>query len=415
MTTAKTTDRRAEHPAAFSYVEIIVVIGILALLLALVLPVVGRARAQARTAVCASQLHQVYMAAQSWRQDNSENGGIIPIIPAVGWRTEFRPYLQTMDIYLCPADGIIGGTDAAAGAKPVTPAASPSGVSETPTPPPAPTPVTPPEPPTKVHGAAGTADWDLDGLYVLVHPKNGVAFQIPVKPGPLCHSLSDTAVLYPTVHLATCVGGGLLGFEDAQNAADFTDLTLSLADTGQGYVALSVMSKHSDCTFDLRWPAYFERQPSVIGIDLGGTGRYRVGTTWLFPGWIPWLDVYQPPPAAPVTTTPAVTSTASGTPAPPTTGTPGFSTDSSYGLNGSVDGVYGDVEKIFALDYTTSVADIVDNWLAEPYTLKGSLLFARHGGRVNVLYGDGSVRLCDNPQRALDPAIGQNALKMWKP
>src|SRR4051812_33999049 len=60
----------------FSLVELLIVIGIIAALLALLLPSLGRAREQARRVVCLSNLHQVstYFVAYA-----TNNNGQIPI------------------------------------------------------------------------------------------------------------------------------------------------------------------------------------------------------------------------------------------------------------------------------------------------------------------------------------------------
>ena len=54
----------------FSLIEMMVVLAIIAILVSFLLPGLGKARAQARTAQCASQMHQVGLASQMYLSDN---------------------------------------------------------------------------------------------------------------------------------------------------------------------------------------------------------------------------------------------------------------------------------------------------------------------------------------------------------
>jgi prepilin-type N-terminal cleavage/methylation domain-containing protein/prepilin-type processing-associated H-X9-DG protein len=97
--------RAARAPRrAFSLVELLVVIGIIAVLLSILLPAMGRAREMARRAKCASNMRQLTLAAMMYSL-NDKKGIYI-------WRTpssedSFEPlypyYLKEWDVTICPS------------------------------------------------------------------------------------------------------------------------------------------------------------------------------------------------------------------------------------------------------------------------------------------------------------------------
>jgi len=103
---------RASH--AFSIIELLVVVSILALLIALLLPSLGRAREAGRAAVCGANQRQLHVAVTNYEQDND---GWLPASRQgthnwVGgnWRNRnsvingrLYPYVnENESIYLCP-------------------------------------------------------------------------------------------------------------------------------------------------------------------------------------------------------------------------------------------------------------------------------------------------------------------------
>jgi prepilin-type N-terminal cleavage/methylation domain-containing protein/prepilin-type processing-associated H-X9-DG protein len=102
---------------AFSVIELLVVIGIIALLVAILLPAMKRAREHSRQTQCAAQLHQLGQALQLY---TNANGGYLPAWsgwhtypdggspddqPGLSWTEQLAPHFTSPDspIYNCPA------------------------------------------------------------------------------------------------------------------------------------------------------------------------------------------------------------------------------------------------------------------------------------------------------------------------
>ena len=64
------------NPTGFTLIELLVVVSIIALLIALLLPALGQARALARDTVCLTNLRQLGLAAISYSTSYSEFSGI---------------------------------------------------------------------------------------------------------------------------------------------------------------------------------------------------------------------------------------------------------------------------------------------------------------------------------------------------
>jgi prepilin-type processing-associated H-X9-DG protein/prepilin-type N-terminal cleavage/methylation domain-containing protein len=119
--------RNTEHGTrsnAFTLVELLVVIGVIALLAALLLPTLARSKASAQRIKCTSNLHQLGLAAHLYWDDNSgnsfryggtsTNGGQLYWFGWIGAGAESQrafdatqgilyPYLRGRGVELCPA------------------------------------------------------------------------------------------------------------------------------------------------------------------------------------------------------------------------------------------------------------------------------------------------------------------------
>lgn len=98
---------------AFTLIELLVVIAIIGLLAALLLPVLSKAKAQARSTLCKSHLHQMGLALQMYVNENGNKYPYVRSIPDpvhdnptnAPWFTKLEPYYPvkwTDAAYHCP-------------------------------------------------------------------------------------------------------------------------------------------------------------------------------------------------------------------------------------------------------------------------------------------------------------------------
>jgi len=102
----KTMHRTHLSPArsGFTLIELLVVIAIIALLAAILFPVFGRVRENARRTTCQSNLNQIEVAFQQYTQDYDEHypKDTTFLSGNIGWADTMFTYLKSNQVLLCP-------------------------------------------------------------------------------------------------------------------------------------------------------------------------------------------------------------------------------------------------------------------------------------------------------------------------
>ena len=92
---------------AFTLIELLVVIAIIGLLAAILFPVFGRVRENAKRSSCLSNMKQIMMGTMQYTQDNDERIPILVSVTAPGeypWFQRLQPYVKSKSVFHCPSD-----------------------------------------------------------------------------------------------------------------------------------------------------------------------------------------------------------------------------------------------------------------------------------------------------------------------
>ncbi len=106
--------KQTQRPSAFTLIEILVVMAIIALLASVLFAVFSRVREKGRSAACQSNLHQIALAIQQYTQDNNgrfPTGGLYRDPPPASTTSVdsimphlVLPYIKSSDIFWCSSN-----------------------------------------------------------------------------------------------------------------------------------------------------------------------------------------------------------------------------------------------------------------------------------------------------------------------
>jgi prepilin-type N-terminal cleavage/methylation domain-containing protein/prepilin-type processing-associated H-X9-DG protein len=101
----KLRPRQSGH-RAFTLIELLIVIAIIALLASILFPVFARARENARRSSCQSNLKQIGLGFAQYIQDYDGRYPMSNYAPATNgaWPTLLQPYISSRQIFKCPSD-----------------------------------------------------------------------------------------------------------------------------------------------------------------------------------------------------------------------------------------------------------------------------------------------------------------------
>ncbi|MBM4020408.1 MAG: prepilin-type N-terminal cleavage/methylation domain-containing protein [Planctomycetes bacterium] len=402
-------------PQGFTLVELLVVLTIVGLLLALLLPGFGMVWKTAKVAQCSQNLYRISQAYGVRGADSRMDPDRVKPLRVGSWKTMLLPYLENdSGVLVCPeanmevgqpeeeydasnpGDGVGGGgwSGGSGGS---------SGSTD-------PVPM----------GSASTEDlkvevWLRPGNPFRGVEQNNLIYVMDCEPGQWARRYSpgeQTVVGGQVVGHVVPSGCYELGFEDSWNTT-WDDLYLRFVEKPDGSLEITYIEEHTggNCY-------------NLVNITTGEQLLVGMGDGNAARGWpkLAYGASVTIKPEEQTTETPPISDDRNPifSPGGGTTGGGAGITAGTYGMNSLADKIEGLASHVvLCLDYKKTVArgptsPMPDLWTNIGWqTSDGLPVFARHDGRVNVLWSDGSVELVLPSD--IDPAGPSAVRRFWDP
>jgi prepilin-type N-terminal cleavage/methylation domain-containing protein/prepilin-type processing-associated H-X9-DG protein len=111
---------RSNSHSAFTLIELLVVIAVIGLLAAILFPVFGIARENARRSSCMNNLKQIGLGVMQYNQDYDDHYPMLHDDPnanfnldagETAWAMIIQPYIKSTQVYQCPSEKTIGSSN----------------------------------------------------------------------------------------------------------------------------------------------------------------------------------------------------------------------------------------------------------------------------------------------------------------
>jgi len=390
---------------AFSLVELMIVVVVMAILVAMLLPALNQAWAVADLTTCTDNLHRISQAL-GLRASDEMLRVRLPDMKPTWWCSQLLPYLENRaDFYICPA----GGRSETEGA-----AYSDSGSGDS--------------------GSGDSGDWQSTAsLAATDAPVSSVneaeLAEVKVVAGSTIYTIAlaenEYCIKFSIEQYEAARSQGLLGDADSANqlrtkfdctyraGANPNSYWLCFEDHGGDWDFKDVMilvSKLDDGTLLLYiWSGATGHTNSLIskpdGVTLAAVPAHTNG-----------IQIALKNPDE-MDGSGGSSGSGGGSDGSGGSGSSNSATviSTSYAMNYSASRLTRTGGKIILLDYSNYIARSIDLWAdvrLDP-NRDGTPKFARHSGRINVLFSDGSVRLTAPAE--INPALPTLASRYWEP